>query len=72
MTGEQRRTIRVARDEACRAQFARPKPSGHVCSRCGEPVEPADRSPGRYWCRPCENERRRKGWHAARARVVAA
>lgn len=64
MTGEQREMIKRVRDEKRRRDLeiervkARRRRGDPTCSRCYRPVTPDERSPGRAWCRDCENKRR--------------
>jgi hypothetical protein len=68
--------LRAARNAVARARIEREdaldrqKQEKQTCSRCRKPVCPRDVCPGRKWCRKCENERRRRAYHAAKARAV--
>ncbi len=69
--------LRLARSEILRSQLARKEAESRSaaalsrsCSRCKESVQPEDLCPGRYWCRTCENKRRRRCYHA-RQQVAA-
>lgn len=37
-----------------------------MCSRCSRALGDGDLSPGRAWCRACENKRRRTLYHRAK------
>lgn len=61
MRAVERITVRHARSDLALGKLA----ASHLrvdperrCSRCDLTVEDEDLSPGRYWCRPCERERR--------------
>jgi hypothetical protein len=64
VTGEQRaelkREIHAARLREIEGQRARARRrrGDPTCSRCYKAVRPQDLSPGRAWCRDCENRRR--------------
>lgn len=64
MTGEQRAEIKRALDAHYRREIelqqakARRRRGDPTCSRCYKDVKPEDLSPGRAWCRDCENRRR--------------